>query len=86
VFQLDKLSQGVLYEDFKDELLAFDAQLLEFSKPKSFQGPNSVEVVYNKSYEDMCVLISSELNMDAKRMTTLEYYNAFEYIKKAKKK
>lgn len=85
MFQLDKLSQGVFYEDFKDELLAFDAQLLEFSKPKRFQGPNSVEVVYNKSYEDMCVLISSELSMDAKKMTTLEYYNAFEYIKRKKK-
>ena len=29
----------------------------------------------------MCLVISRELHADAKRMTVLEYYNAFEFVK-----
>jgi hypothetical protein len=37
-------------------------------------------VQHDKGYEKMCLLISSTLGVDAKRMTVLEYYTANEYV------
>ena len=49
-------------------------------KPRSFVGKDSFGVQHDKNYERMCLAISSNLNVDAKRMTVLEYYTASEYL------
>ena len=40
---------------------------------------------YDKQFENMCLIISKELNANAKQMTVLEYYNAFEFVKDMQK-
>ena len=51
----------------------------------TFSGKGSAEVRYDKQFENMCLLIRKELNANAKGMTVLEYYNAFEFIKDMQK-
>ena len=59
--------------------------LLTFSKPKQFTGKDSIEIGYDKQFENMCLIISQNLHTDAKKMTVLEYYNAYQYIEKQTK-
>ena len=56
-------------------------QLVLFSKPKVFNGKDGLEVRHDKEFETMCLLITKETGRDAKLMSTLEYYNAYEYLR-----
>lgn len=38
------------------------------------------EVRYDRQFEDMCLSISGELHTDAKRMSVMEYYSAYELL------
>ena len=61
-------------------------RLVLFQKPKVFTGHDGVEVVHDKEFETMCLVITKETGRDAKKMTVLEYYNAYEYLRdKARK-
>lgn len=56
--------------------------LFQQYKPKSFIGPNSVEVLYDKQFELSCIYISQTAHMQAKQMTVLEFYTTLEELKK----
>jgi hypothetical protein len=60
-------------------------RMITYSKPKKFTGAGSMEIEYDKQFEDMCLVISQHLHADAKKMTVLEYYNAYQYINKQAK-
>ena len=60
-------------------------QMVLYVKPKVFNGRQSVEIQHDKEYESMCLTITRETHADAKRMTVMEYYNAYEYIRKLAK-
>ena len=62
------------------------AELITYFNPQSFSGADSVEIRYDKQFENMCLILSQNLHVDPKRFTVLEYYNAFEYIKEQAKK
>jgi hypothetical protein len=55
--------------------------LITYNKPNVFSGSDNMEIQHDKSFENMCLLISQKLHVDAKKQTVLEFYNAFEYIK-----
>jgi len=59
-----------------------DEFIFNLHKPKLFTGSNSIEVLYDKQFENACVVISQKTNMHAKNMTTLEFYNVLENLKK----
>ena len=40
-----------------------------------------VEVKYDKQFESTCLLIAQKTNMDARKMTVLQFYNAIDNIK-----
>lgn len=65
-------------EDLTDKILLFN-------KPKTFTGNDNVEIEYDKQFETMCLTISENLHTDAKKMTVMEYYNAYNYIEKQAK-
>ena len=67
-----------LVEDLTDKILLFN-------KPKTFTGTDNVEIDYDKQFETMCLTISENLHTDAKKMTVMEYYNAYNYIEKLAK-
>lgn len=54
-------------------------------KPKVFTGKDAFGVQHDKQYMKMCMMISSNLNLDARTMTVLEYYTAGEYMQEMMK-
>lgn len=64
-----------------DELEQITTDLVLYNKPQLFSGADSVEVQYDKQFERMCHIISSQLHTDPKKYTVTEYYSAFDYIK-----
>ena len=73
-------------EDKRKEIEELTTALITYTRPMDFNGSNSIEIEYDKQFENMCLLLSQKLNVDPKKFTVLEYYNAFEYIKKQMKK
>ena len=69
-------------KDMAEEIEKIDSTLFAGYKPKSFVGPDSVEIEHDKSFEETCLLISQEIHVDAKTLTTLAFYSALETIKK----
>lgn len=55
--------------------------LLIFTNPKQFDGSKNVEVEYDKEFEKICHFINSELNINAKLCTVVEFYTTIECIK-----
>lgn len=75
---LDSLIQG---SDNSEAITRIDEEVLSEYKPGIFAGSDSVEVKYDKQFENACLLISQKLNTDAKKMTVLQFYNALDNIK-----
>lgn len=67
--------------DNSERINEIDAKMLSSYKPKTFMGSESVEVKYDKQFESTCLLISQKTNMDARKMTVFQFYNALENIK-----
>lgn len=61
-------------------------RLVLFQKPKVFTGHDGLEVKHDKEFETMCLMITKETGRDAKGMTVLEYYNAYEYLREKARK
>jgi len=61
-------------------------ELLIFAKPPVFDGSESVEIVADKQFERMCLMLAQHLNVDARKYSVLAFYNAFEYLKEMLKK
>lgn len=61
-------------------------RLVLFQKPKVFTGHDGLEVRHDKDFETMCLAITKETGRDAKMMTVLEYYNAYEYLREQSRK
>lgn len=68
--------------DNSEKIEKIDQGIFDEYTPKIFTGSESVEVKYDKQFESMCLLIAQEIHVDAKKMTTLQFYNAIEVIKK----
>lgn len=81
---LDIIENGET-EEKRQEVEELTTRLVTSDKPRSFEGKNSAEVQHDRSFEDMCLVINKELHADAKKMTVLEYYNAFEFVKTMQK-
>lgn len=62
-----------------------EEQMVLYQKPKVFTGHDGLEVKHDKEFESMCLAITHETGTEAKKMTVLEYYNAYEYIVKQRK-
>lgn len=67
--------------DNTKQIESIDAMILNMHAPKVFIGSESVEVKYDKQFESTCLLIAQKTNMDAKKMTVLQFYNAIDNIK-----
>ena len=76
---LESISQN---KDNSADVDKKDEELLSMSKPKSFEGKESVEIKHNKQFESTCIMITQHLGLDAKKLTTFSYYSAMEQLKK----
>jgi hypothetical protein len=82
LLQLDEITEG---SDHREEIAALDSQRVRVEKPRIFQGDRNAEVLYDKNFVGCCIAIAQNLNMDAKRMTVLEYYRAIEVLEEQQK-
>lgn len=78
---------GIIKEDIDYSTIRdIDNFLLTFVSPKKFFGDSNAEVIYDKQFGEMNILLKNELGLDYKTMSVLEYYTSFEYLKKIRKK
>ena len=73
-------------EEKKAQVEELRERLVLFQKPKVFSGHDGLEVKHDKEFETMCLMITKETGRDAKGMTVLEYYNAYEYLREKARK
>lgn len=73
-------------DETKQEEEAIEMRLLMLSKPELFVGPKSAEIQYDKQFNEMCLVLQHNLQVDAQNMTVLQFYNAFDYLAKLTKK
>ena len=67
--------------DNTKQIESIDTMMLNMHAPKVFIGSESVEVKYDKQFESTCLLIAQKTNMDARKMTVLQFYNAIDNMK-----
>lgn len=82
IAMLDAIITG---EDKRNEIEEITNLLITYTRPIPFQGKDSMEIAYDKQFESMCLLLSQQLHVEPKKFTVLEYYNAFDYLKKQTK-
>lgn len=73
---LDDIANGT--SENEEEIDRLTDKLLTFIKPQVYSGKNGAEVNYTKNFESICVILSSNYNIQPKTMTTLAFYNAYE--------
>lgn len=79
LLRLEEIIKGV---DNWLQIRKIDDDMFSRYRPNNFVGSESVEVKYDRQFEDSCLLISQKTNADAKRMTVLQFYNAIDNIKR----
>lgn len=81
---LERITDGDS-DELKERAERLRESLILYVKPKVFTGHDGVEVRHDKDFETMCLLITKDTGRDAKAMSVLEYYNAYEYISRQAK-
>lgn len=82
ILMCDEVADG---EDRSKEIRDLESQMVRIDKPRSFQGVRNAEVLYDKNFVGCCIAIAQNLNMDAKKMSVLEYYRAIEVLEEQQK-
>lgn len=77
-----RLEEIISGEDKKELRDRIETSMALLSKPKIFWGTKSVEISYDKQFEEMCLVLSHNLQVNPYMMTVLQFYNAFDYLKK----
>lgn len=83
LLELDATIRG---NDNDNEIEKIDEYFMISVNPKIFSGRASVEVQYDKQFDEMCIFIKKTLLSDPEKMTVLQFYNSLEFIKKNRPK
>lgn len=80
MLELEELITG---KDKAEDISKIDEFFLSLHKPRSFEGPKSAEIMYDKSFENTCLALQFKLKIhNAKKLTVFEYYSAVENLNK----
>lgn len=74
---LDEIINGC---DRRAEIDRLTEELMMYSKPQMFSGSESVEILHDRQFERMCLVMAQTLNIEPKRYTVMEFYSAFELL------
>lgn len=77
LLQVDEIVNDCSHED---EIKKLSELLTIGYKPPVFEGNESVELQYDKQFEQMCLALSKEFGGKAKDYTIMEYYSAYERL------
>lgn len=81
--KLDKLVNNV---DNSEAVKEIEDKLLTFFPPRIFYGTDSVEIKTDKEFQEMCLVITQNMHINAREMSVSEFYTAFEMIKRQAKR
>lgn len=81
-----KLQHVITGEDVSEACSNIELRFAMLMKPRPFFGKKSAEIEYDKQFEDMCLVLAHNLQVQVKDMTVLQFYNALEFLKKQMKK
>lgn len=82
---LGNIISGKDTPETNNEIDAITTELITYAQPQTFMGSDSVEIQYDRQFENLCLTLSAQLNVNPKAYTVLEFYNAFEFLKEKAK-
>lgn len=82
---LANIIAGVNNPDATPEIERLTTALITYSNPKSFAGSDSVEIQFDRQFENLCLVLSEQLHVKPKDYSVLEFYNAFDFVKERAK-
>lgn len=83
---LDKIVAGEPDPMATDVVEKLTTALITYSNPKLFTGSESVEIQFDRQFENLCLVLSEQLNVKPKEYTVLEFYNAFDFVQERAKR
>lgn len=83
---LQNIIDGVEIPDGTPAIDKLTTELITYSNPKSFTGPEGTEIQYDRQFENLCLALSAQLNILPKKCSVLEFYNAFDYLQQKAKR
>lgn len=81
--QLESIINGT---DLEADVEKAENDIICFNKPKKYDGADGLEVISDKNFFDVCLQLQKEYGIDAKNLSTFEYYNAIEQLKEQVKR
>jgi len=54
--------------------------------PQAYSTAQGADVMFDKNYTEITLLVSKSMKMDARNMTVLEFYQALAYMKSEARK
>ena len=82
---LKNIVDGVERPDATPEIEKLTSALITYSNPKTFGGPESAEIQFDRQFENLCLVLSEQLHVKPKDYTVLEFYNAFDFVQERAK-
>ena len=73
-------------KDIEKAVEKLTTALIIYSHPKTFTGSEGVEVQFDRQFENLCLVLSEQLNVEPKEYTVLEFYNAFDFVREKARK
>ena len=77
---LNNIIAGVDNPDATPEIEKLTTALITYSYPQLFSGPDSVEIQFDRQFENLCLALSEQLHVKPKEYSVLEFYNAFDFL------
>lgn len=72
--------------ELNEEIENITDTLIMYTNPSVFTGSEGVEVVHEKSFVELCLMLTQRNNDSAKKYTVMEFYVAFDKMKRDVKK
>ena len=82
---LKEIVDGAKDPGASDAVAKLTTALITYANPKLFTGSDGVEIQFDRQFENLCLVLSEQLNVEPKKYSVLEFYNAFEFVKERAK-
>lgn len=77
---LENIIAGVEKPEETREVDRLTTLLVTYSHPKQFNGSESAEILFDRQFENLCLVLSEQVHVKPKAFTVLEFYNAFDFV------
>lgn len=83
---LNNIVAGVEHPDETAEIEKLTTELITYVKPQLFTGSESMEIQFDRQFENLCLALSEQLHVKPKEYSVMEFYNAFDFLQDRAKK